>query len=566
MQPVREEVREGEAVTRGKLYKSLISLPGKKATDHRNNNSKKGGKFRKWRKLPPEIVSRILSKLDNEKDQQTLVECLVVSKRFYHAAKEVLYCRPHFTSTYRVAQFVTCLKQNEENGLMVRKLDLSKLRSGELTEFGGSWRDWQARYAVSRKCIHRSSVSLGTFENSNNNSDNYYWCSDSRGHRSNSSLSNSSSHSSRSSSGGSSGRESSGLGEIQGKWTSLWAKLKRNGQKHKKNTATTPPSTTMSSLNSHKRSSSVTTVCTVSTVGTAPTNKNSSSAYASYKDLPLGHLLHLLCLCKNVTEVDLSHLILSADFELPSSGQPQPKSMIPGVSAEPRAVYLTDSTNPWDISNNSYRNEQLTKLNPDIIFEILLERPFIRQLRMDNIVWVRQSMVSNYVLRAFNSYRENQMLSFNRSGLHRHLAWTCQAPIIDLVALIIMGHVASSDDLALQNLFPTVTQLHPDILEISQVFPIELEKNGTKSNFMTRLTILKTNGVTGHHMRKLCPQYLSLVVLLGENPTPSSQLTVVEKRMAKRAKITLRRLKELRNTDLRRALGHNYLAPVASVN
>lgn len=168
-------------------------------------------------------------------------------------------------------------------------------------------------------------------------------------------------------------------------------------------------------------------------------------------------------------------------------------------------------------------------------------------------------MVSSYVLQAFTSGRETQLLSFNRSGLHRHLAWTCQGTVQDLVALVIMDHVVSSDDLALQGLFPTIPQLHPDILEISHVFPIELQPNGVGSSFMVRLTILKTSGITTHHLRKLCPQYLSLVILLGDTPTSSSQPNVVEKRLAKRAKISLRRLKELRNTDLRRALGQNYL-------
>lgn len=583
MQPAREDSRDIESVGRGKLYKSLISLPVRKAGDIRSNSQKnrrnrhgKKAKFTKWRQLPPEVVSRILSMLDNERDQQTLVECLVVNQTFYHAAKEVLYSRPHFTSTYRVAQFVTSLRQCEENGLLVRKLDLSQLRSGELTELGGSWRDWQARYAAARKYGHRPSVSVGSLEsyllnNNSNNTSSYYCYSDTRGHRSNSSLSNSSSHSGSNSSSGSSGSssgESSNWGEIQGKWTSLWTKFKRNGQKNKTNT----PPTVSRPTTSHQRSASATTVPAASNTGAAksshhqPTTAKNSAPYASYKDLPLGHLLHLLHLCKNVTDVDLSHLILSADFELPSSGQPQPRSMVPGASVEPRAMYLTDSTKPWDINNSGYNNAQLRKLNPDMVFEILLKRPAIRQLRMDNIVWIRQSMVSNYVLQAFSSGREKQVLSFNRSGLHRHLAWTCQASIQDLVALVIMDHVVSSDDLALQGLFPTTAQLHPDILEISQVFPVELQQNGVRSNFMVRLTIVKTSGVTTHHIRKLCPQYLSLVFLLGDSPTSSTQLNVVERRMAKRAKATLKRLKELRNTDLRRALGQNYLAPVTSEN
>lgn len=573
---VREEPREKEPVGRSKLYKSLINLPSKRTVDIHNNNQRnhrsregKLAKFKKWRELPPEVISRILSMLNSETDQQTLVECLLVNHMFYHTAKGVLYSRPHFTSTYRIAQFVTCLRQCEENGLLVRKLDLSQLRSGELTALGGSWRDWQARYAATRKYGHKPSVSVGSLENYFTNDNNNYCYSYARDHRSNSNLSNSSSHSGGNSSSGSSNSsgESNNLGETQGKWTSLWTKFKKSGQKNKTNTASI-----ISRPTNRKKSASVTTVPATSNADTTKSGQQQTTTtkylapYASYKDLPLGHLLHLLRLCKNITDVDLSNLILSADFELPSSSQPQLRSMVPGASVEPRAMYLSDSTKPWDIRNSGYGNGHLRKLHPDMVFEVLLERPTIHQLRMDNIVWVRQSIVSNYVLQAFISGRENQVLSFNRSGLHRHLAWTCQASICDLVALVIMDRIVSSDDLALQELFPTMTQLHPDILEVSQVFPIELPQNGISSNFKVRLTILKTSGITSHHLRKLCSQYLSLVVLLEDGSTATSQLNVVERRIVKRAKTTLRRLRELRNIDLRRALGQNYLIPVTHEN
>lgn len=276
------------------------------------------------------------------------------------------------------------------------------------------------------------------------------------------------------------------------------------------------------------------------------------SQYPACKDLPLGHVLHLLRICRNLVSLDLSHLALSADFELPQSGQPQPRSMVPGVSVEPRAMYLTDSTRPLDNTAN------LKKLNPEQLFDILLERANIRTVRMDHIVWVRQSMVADFVLRSYQLKRTSE-LSFNRSGLQRHLAWTCEGDLQDLVALVLMDYVVGLDNLALQQLFPTkhnTCLTHPDIMEISQVFDVPLNKDV----FPARLTVLRGNK-TGYRLRKLCPQYLSLVVSLAESG--AAVKNVIDRRLYKRARNVSKRLKELRNTDLRRSMGQNYLLPGA---
>lgn len=80
--------------------------------------------------LPDEVLRNILSNVKD--DQRTLVNCLYVNKAFYNATKPTLYERPKFTSTYRVAQFVTSIRTNPQNGLYVRELDLSKLKNGSL--------------------------------------------------------------------------------------------------------------------------------------------------------------------------------------------------------------------------------------------------------------------------------------------------------------------------------------------------------------------------------------------------------------------------------------------------
>ncbi|CCD24203.1 Cos111p NDAI_0C05440 [Naumovozyma dairenensis CBS 421] len=82
--------------------------------------------------LPVEIITHIISNIND--NQISVVKCLYVSKKFYEAAKVVLYENPFFTSTYRVAQFVTSLRLNTENGHYVKNLDLSQLKSGIITQ------------------------------------------------------------------------------------------------------------------------------------------------------------------------------------------------------------------------------------------------------------------------------------------------------------------------------------------------------------------------------------------------------------------------------------------------
>ncbi|CDH14152.1 uncharacterized protein ZBAI_05938 [Zygosaccharomyces bailii ISA1307] len=500
--------------------RSLKSVPSRKCT---NEECESDG----WSQLPTEIVTNILALLDPAADQSTLVQCLFVSRSFHHGAKQALYSRPHFTSTYRVAQFITCIRHCESSGLLVKQLDLSQLRNGD-SSFVAGWRDWRLRHITPVRSRRPSSV-LSLESGSTTGS--------SRGYRSNSSVSSFSS-----SSGGS--RES--LGEPQGKWASLWTKFKRGGRdkvQHKlRESKIGSPSPY---LLTHSRSRS-------SSSATYQHANRGMSQYPACKDLPLGHVLHLLRICRNLVSLDLSHLALSADFELPQSGQPQPRSMVPGVSVEPRAMYLTDSTRPLDNTAN------LKKLNPEQLFDILLERANIRTVRMDHIVWVRQSMVADFVLRSYQLKRTSE-LSFNRSGLQRHLAWTCEGDLQDLVALVLMDYVVGLDNLALQQLFPTkhnTCLTHPDIMEISQVFDVPLNKDV----FPARLTVLRGNK-TGYRLRKLCPQYLSLVVSLAESG--AAVKNVIDRRLYKRARNVSKRLKELRNTDLRRSMGQNYLLPGA---
>ena len=94
-----------------------------------------GPSFATINDLSVEILARILSYIENDdKRRRVVLCCLYVSKKFSKAAKIVLYENPYFTSTFRVAQFVTSLRLNPENGNYVKCLDLSHLKNGLIYE------------------------------------------------------------------------------------------------------------------------------------------------------------------------------------------------------------------------------------------------------------------------------------------------------------------------------------------------------------------------------------------------------------------------------------------------
>ncbi|CAM9023741.1 unnamed protein product [Wickerhamomyces anomalus] len=79
--------------------------------------------------LPLEILKLVLSYVD---DYKTLVRCLYVNKQFYKSSKFIVYESPFLTSTYRVAQLITTLRQHPENGELIKDLNLSRLEPGTL--------------------------------------------------------------------------------------------------------------------------------------------------------------------------------------------------------------------------------------------------------------------------------------------------------------------------------------------------------------------------------------------------------------------------------------------------
>lgn len=111
---------------------------------------------RSFKQLPIEIQLTIFTYID---DHHAYRNCLYVCKRFYQLAKPFLLRSVSFTSSYRFAQFLTCLRLNLALGSFVLEIDLSDLKPGnweaDLDELANmdlddsdpdviaGWRDWK---------------------------------------------------------------------------------------------------------------------------------------------------------------------------------------------------------------------------------------------------------------------------------------------------------------------------------------------------------------------------------------------------------------------------------------
>lgn len=364
--------------------------------------------------------------------------------------------------------------------------------------------------------------------------------------------------------------------------------------------------------------------------------------YAPYRDLPIGYILHILKTCPNITHLNLSNLVFCTDFELVGKKPKKImtcSSLLPAVQesvvsstkseAELEVIYLTDSNKNYDYyndsksshsrkgsstfgqnantflnassntsdyplpiegqskrrnfnrQNNNNSDVQLRKLNPTEIFEYLSKNQSVnalKDIKMDKIVWCRQSMIKYFILKTFSESGDKEMnFSFANSGLNMNLVWTCMGALQDFVTLLVMDQIYQMDDLALEGLFNVskgtfkscrsyTTAKDPDIVDVSNIFTMEYGLNPEKQEKINfRVTILKTERPTRYRIGRLSPTHISLVVslCLHENAGEQARATEAEftsepyKRIDHIAHDIVNRVCELRSIDLRRNLGEN---------
>jgi len=91
--------------------------------------------------IPTELVHTICCYLSRD----DLCNLICVCKRMHTEITVLLYAKPQFVSTYRLAQFVTIISHNQRLAELVRELNLSDI-SKLPTDFGlAGWREWKYR-------------------------------------------------------------------------------------------------------------------------------------------------------------------------------------------------------------------------------------------------------------------------------------------------------------------------------------------------------------------------------------------------------------------------------------
>lgn len=288
-----------------------------------------------------EIQIHIFSFVD---DTESYRNCLLASKLFYLLGKPFLYRSVSFTSTYRFAQFVTCLRNNATLGYYVCEVDLSQLKPGnwelETSEDDpddamdsddanlnlksgpilAGWRDWKFKnnplYALHPAPLIPLTKAL-----------------------SNSSVNTVPSHKT--------------------------AKLTRYFKKRRGSSVSGPASSgghTHANPN-HTASSAPNPLHSNSSAPHPAINKFLMN-YSSSKDVPIGYVLHLINLCPDLESVNFGNLSMSSDYRIvqPMAHKYQSYDVMNNYHKD--LIKVIDSVSPVSQSLSSPSNEEKLSDHP----------------------------------------------------------------------------------------------------------------------------------------------------------------------------------------------------------
>ncbi|ODV76814.1 uncharacterized protein CANTADRAFT_92398 [Suhomyces tanzawaensis NRRL Y-17324] len=269
------------------------------------------------RNLPLEIWDFIFFLVDDKADYRN---SLYTCKLFYLLAKPYYYEHIAFTSTYRVAQFISYLRLNSEVGRYVKTLDLSGVQPGFIEDqeepveepthgnavirFGddelgaesnekilAGWRDWKFKNNPLYSVHHSSSVSLTKIA-------------------SNSQILTSSTKS----------MASSGKYSTTSKRFSKPFKYFREKKRRRSLSSAGEPNSRKLLRPDYGYADDAENHGTSSNHRLEhPTINKFLMNYSSSKDIPVGYVLHLINLCPNVESLNLGNLSLSIDYEISRS-------------------------------------------------------------------------------------------------------------------------------------------------------------------------------------------------------------------------------------------------------
>lgn len=440
--------------------------------------------------LPIEVMAEIMNYVA---DHKTLVACLYTNKFFYKSVKAVIYSNPKLTSTYRVAQLVTSLKENPANGELVKILNLSQLTSGLILNeeyieqhqdvFGdmdsihsniigndemyldyafASWRDWKYRgdplygssllnsYNLSKT---KSAVSINSLSTVSTVKLSFL-------------------------------QKLNLHDDLTVKFNKFRSKLlvfkkgssmrkfkseikQQSATRHQPPIASKPPASKSKSVHF---SNSSRNAKNQPFVEHHPYTNKFLLRYASTKDIPIGYILHLIELCPNLAHVDLSTISLSSDSRIEYHDELKPhhqfssliEDVLPpkkrtnsGTGITPFASsgtqfgnppmeetdlkpkYLSDS-NMSTKSGYSTTQHELVRLQDFEILESLAQLQYLQSLKLSSISWLNYTKLRDFYLTAKSISNRNdslksslQKVDLTNSGMRRGLNWAHEFVEID---------------------------------------------------------------------------------------------------------------------------------------
>lgn len=491
--------------------------------------------IRNFHDLPEEIIESILWNLRD--DQKTLVNCLYVNKTFNNAVKRSLYFNPQFTSTYRVGQFITSLQQNDHIASYVKILNLSQLVPGlefqendeldilqlvfntdldsleELLNSSStpsfdnppkaSWRDWKYRdnplygrrpSSISPPALSRQITNSTLVSNSSSSGNSKFKYQ----------------HKSRSNSDATLVRPTGEFYEMYRNFdTLLFSPFSSSNSSSSSSTATSISNSLKNrkSMNkikrffkksnrNHTRSHSE---CSISNrqsftldlklstrkpyyepfTEPHPLTNKFLSKYSVTKDLPMGYIVHLLILCTNISELNLSNLSLSSDFRIvPNDFKLRSRqlnydetyerskngyfiqSLIPSIKESDEdpsnahfqahyksknlkqisrlelsqnLVFLSDigiSNVDHHSKRRMYKSVKLTTMD---IIESFNNLPMLKKLNLNNCIWLDKRAVLKFL--DLYHHKKTLQIDFVNSGMIKNSNWGIRGEIKDLVSV-----------------------------------------------------------------------------------------------------------------------------------
>lgn len=487
-----ESYDQGNADSLRKRYRALITASkqkkkrGKLLQNLFPTETKIDEEFLDINCLPDELICRIVDKLD---DRNSELSCLYVSRKWYMCARRTVYRDVQFLSTYRAAQFVTTLRETPEYGSLVRSIDLSHMRNGLLytaedehneyedeipdLAFAG-WRDWRYRknplYGGINRTRTRSTNDDVSIYSSVFSSANYRT-------RSNS-LSVGSMKSSLHKTNNGNGKGN----KLITRFLDFFRCARKKDKKKKSKLA----------CEENLKRTQTTSVDeffpgrTSSTTSALPFTNKFLLKYAHLRDLPMGHVLHLLTLCVNLEKLDISNLTLSSDFEIeelnahPSSygrysmisdgtRESEHDETIMDIDGSLPAKYFSDSDRPYHyyksreddwfsaksqmFCNHHPRKKkfQLRPLSNHDFHQKIVQLSQLQSLTITNVVWLMQRDMRDLVTILFTKLfltNINQKISvnFSGSGMQLHSPLANRGDLQTMIALAITSQLISASD------------------------------------------------------------------------------------------------------------------------